>query len=199
MKTRKLWSSKAKSLETETHKKDRNPLITNHKPWPFEPVVVNFCFLRGRLRRHRTFRVWLTSQRNSKSKTSLKFREKKGPCLAFTSSTKRAISRSSRATTAKKCTKKRDARENWCFANLTLLLFCRPRCRRRKDAGRKKTRAHGGRWEEERKEAKPFPYSYRPPRACYIFRLLLFLLEYPAAVSAEETQHLNHGCAFSVV
>ena len=22
---------------TETHKKDRNPPITNHKPWPFEP------------------------------------------------------------------------------------------------------------------------------------------------------------------
>ena len=32
-----------------THKTDRNPLITNHKPWPFEPVEVSFCFLRGHL------------------------------------------------------------------------------------------------------------------------------------------------------
>ena len=135
---------------TETHKKDRNPLITNHKPWPFETVEVNFCFLRGRLRRHRTFRVWLTSQRNSKSKTSVKFREKRDRCLAFTSSTKRAISRSSRAATAKKCTKKRDAREKWCFANLTLLLFCRPRCRRREDPGRKKTGGDGKRKERKR-------------------------------------------------
>ena len=35
---------------TEKHKTDRNPPITNHKPWPFELVVVNFCFLRGPLR-----------------------------------------------------------------------------------------------------------------------------------------------------
>ena len=35
---------------TETHKTDRNPPITNHKPWPFEPVKVKFCFLRGSLR-----------------------------------------------------------------------------------------------------------------------------------------------------
>ena len=32
---------------TETHKTDRNPPITNHKQWSFEPVEVNFCFLRG--------------------------------------------------------------------------------------------------------------------------------------------------------
>ena len=32
---------------TETHKTDRNPPITNHKPWPFEPFKVKFCFLRG--------------------------------------------------------------------------------------------------------------------------------------------------------
>ena len=36
---------------TETHKMDRNPPITNYKPWPFEPVKVKFCFLRGPLRR----------------------------------------------------------------------------------------------------------------------------------------------------
>ena len=34
----------------ETHKTDQNPPITNHKPWPFEPVKVKFCFLRGLLR-----------------------------------------------------------------------------------------------------------------------------------------------------
>ena len=35
---------------TETHKTDRYPPITNHKPWPFEPVEVNFSFPRGPLR-----------------------------------------------------------------------------------------------------------------------------------------------------
>ena len=39
---------------TETQKTDRNPPITNHKQWPFEPVDVNFRFLRGLLR-------WLAS------------------------------------------------------------------------------------------------------------------------------------------
>ena len=42
---------------TETHKTDRNPPITNHKPWPFEPVKFKFCFLRGPLR-------WLTAATN---------------------------------------------------------------------------------------------------------------------------------------
>ena len=40
--------------KTETHKTDRNPPITNHKPWPFEPVEVILYFLRGLLR-------WLAS------------------------------------------------------------------------------------------------------------------------------------------
>ena len=39
---------------TETHKTDRNPPITNHNQWPFEPVEENFRFLRGPLR-------WLAS------------------------------------------------------------------------------------------------------------------------------------------
>ena len=39
---------------TETHKTDQNPPITNHKPWPFEPIKLTFCFLRGPLR-------WLTA------------------------------------------------------------------------------------------------------------------------------------------
>ena len=43
---------------TETHKRDRNPPITHHKPWPFEPVKVKFCFLRGPLR-------WLTAAKNA--------------------------------------------------------------------------------------------------------------------------------------
>ena len=43
---------------TETHKTDRNPLITNHKPWPFEPVKEKVCFLRGPLR-------WLTAANNA--------------------------------------------------------------------------------------------------------------------------------------
>ena len=43
---------------TETHKTDRNPPITNHKPWPYEPVKVKFCFLRGPLR-------WLTAAKNA--------------------------------------------------------------------------------------------------------------------------------------
>ena len=42
---------------TETHKTDQNPPITNHKSWPFEPVEVKFCFLRGPLR-------WLTAAKN---------------------------------------------------------------------------------------------------------------------------------------
>ena len=62
MKTRELWSSKATSLETQNGWKS-----TNHKQWLFEPVVVNFCFLRGPLRRHGAFRFWLTSQKNAKS------------------------------------------------------------------------------------------------------------------------------------
>ena len=42
---------------TETHKTDRNPPIANHKPWPFEPLKVKFCFLRGPLR-------WLMAAKN---------------------------------------------------------------------------------------------------------------------------------------
>ena len=41
--------SQASSKATNTHKTNRNPPIANHKPWPFEPVEVNVCFLRGPL------------------------------------------------------------------------------------------------------------------------------------------------------
>jgi len=46
------------NLETQKHKTDWNPPITNHKSWPFEPVKVKFCFLRGPLR-------WLTAGKNA--------------------------------------------------------------------------------------------------------------------------------------
>ena len=65
-KTCKLWSSQLRFLlpsiiqcnydhkqqiwNTETHKMDQNPPISNHKPWLIEPVQVNLCFLRGPLR-----------------------------------------------------------------------------------------------------------------------------------------------------
>ena len=56
-----------KPWNTETHKTDRNPPITNHKPWPFEPVKVKFCFLRGLLR-------WLTAAKNAIVSRLLNFR-----------------------------------------------------------------------------------------------------------------------------
>ena len=52
---------------TETHKTDRNPPITNQKPWPFEPVKVKFCFLRGLLR-------WLMTAKNAIVSWLLNFR-----------------------------------------------------------------------------------------------------------------------------
>ena len=52
---------------TETHKTDWNPPITNPKPWPFEPVKVKFCFLRGPLR-------WLTAAKNVVVSRLLNFR-----------------------------------------------------------------------------------------------------------------------------
>ena len=36
-----------KPWNSETHKRDWNPPITNLKPRPFEPIRVKFCFLRG--------------------------------------------------------------------------------------------------------------------------------------------------------
>ena len=52
---------------TETHKTGRNPPITDHKPWPFEPVKATFCFLRGPLR-------WLTAAKNANVSWFLNFR-----------------------------------------------------------------------------------------------------------------------------
>ena len=59
-------------------------------------------------------------------------KEKESCCLVFPSSTGTQEARRSRAETAKKCTKKRDARVELLFANLNLLLFCRSHCRRRR-------------------------------------------------------------------
>ena len=52
---------------TETHKTDQNPPITNHKPRPFETIEENFCFLRGPLRR-------LTAAKNAHVSWLLNFR-----------------------------------------------------------------------------------------------------------------------------
>ena len=59
-------------------------------------------------------------------------KEKESCCLVFPSSTVTQEARRSRAETAKKCTKKRDARAELLFANLNLLRFCRSRWRRRR-------------------------------------------------------------------
>ena len=56
-----------KPWNTGTHKTDRIPPITNHKPWPFELVEVNFRFLRGPLR-------WLTAAKNANFSWLLNFR-----------------------------------------------------------------------------------------------------------------------------
>ena len=56
--------TKQRTLQRETNETDRNPLITNHKPWFFELVPINICFLRGSLR-------WLTEQKNPKFLRSL--------------------------------------------------------------------------------------------------------------------------------
>ena len=55
------------SWNTETRKRDRNPPMTNHNPWPFEPVKEKFCFLRGPLR-------WLTAAKNAIVSWLLNFR-----------------------------------------------------------------------------------------------------------------------------
>ena len=56
-----------KPWNTETHKMDQSPPITNHKPWPFESVKEKFCFLRGPLR-------WMTVEKNANASCLLNFR-----------------------------------------------------------------------------------------------------------------------------
>ena len=54
---RQSWlRSQATNLETQKHTKWIE--ITNQKPWPFEPVKVKFCVLRGPLR-------WLTAVKST--------------------------------------------------------------------------------------------------------------------------------------
>ena len=60
------------------------------------------------------------------------WKRKRKCCLVFPSSTKReALSRHSRATTAKKCTKKACV-QSCCFKNLNVLLFFHSRCHGRR-------------------------------------------------------------------
>ena len=79
----KLWSSKATftnafftatnpnddhKQRTFKHKSTQNgSKSTNHKPWIFELVIVNFCFPRGLLR-------WLTVMKNANVSWVLNFR-----------------------------------------------------------------------------------------------------------------------------
>ena len=41
------YDHKQRTLKYRNTQTDRNPPITNHKTWPFEPVKVKFCLLRG--------------------------------------------------------------------------------------------------------------------------------------------------------
>ena len=56
-----------KPWNTEAYKMDRNPPITNKKPWPFEPTEENFCFLKGPL-------SWLMTAKNTNVSWLLNFR-----------------------------------------------------------------------------------------------------------------------------
>ena len=56
--------TKQGTLKHETNKTDRNPPITNQKPWPFELMPVNMYVLTGPLR-------WLTEQKKPKFLQSL--------------------------------------------------------------------------------------------------------------------------------
>ena len=66
----------------------------------------------------------------------------------------------------------------------------------RLEKGKKKER--GGQWEEEREEARFFPLPI-VPRALSIFRLLLFLLGYPAGASAEKRGSFSLAKALNFV
>ena len=73
----KLANSKVQKPPSQLHFSLLSIIITitsnepwnteNHKPWPFEPVKVKFCFLRGRSR-------WLTAAKNAIVSWLLNFR-----------------------------------------------------------------------------------------------------------------------------
>ena len=72
---------------------------------------------------------------NSKGLYQSSGKEKEGRCLVFTSSTKREIRLFHVVVVQRRQrNKQKDAIhvQSCCFANLTLLPFCRPRCRRRR-------------------------------------------------------------------
>ena len=66
----------------------------------------------------------------------------------------------------------------------------------RLEKGKKKAR--GGQWEGEREKARFFPLPI-VPRALSIFRLLLFLLGYPAGASAEKRGSFSLAQALNFV
>ena len=62
------WKQYDHKQRTLKHRNTQNrSKSTNHKPWPFEPVKVKFCFLRGPLR-------WLTAAKNAIVSWLLNFR-----------------------------------------------------------------------------------------------------------------------------
>ena len=78
---------------------------------------------------------------NSKGQYQSSGKEKESCCLRFPALTKpeigTLISRYSRATTAKKCAKKRDARAKFLFCYYKpMAFFCRSSCRRRRRCSR---------------------------------------------------------------
>ena len=52
-----VFRYKQRTLKHRNHKRDENPPSADHTSWPFEPVKVNFCFLRDPPR-------WLTAAKN---------------------------------------------------------------------------------------------------------------------------------------
>ena len=57
-----------------------------------------------------------------------------------------------------------------------------------REAGRKKKKARGERWEGEKE--KPFPSSHRPTRACFFFFLAIFI-GIPSGNLSEEREPLS--------
>ena len=78
---------------------------------------------------------WIFLELNSKGLYQSSLRKRKGKLLSFVpvlnKTWNEALSHCSRATTAKKCTKKQDASAKLLFCQSNPLAFCRPHCRRR--------------------------------------------------------------------
>ena len=61
------YDHKQQTLKHRNTQMDQTPPISNHKPWPIEPVEVNFCLLRGLLR-------WSTAAKRANVSWLLNFR-----------------------------------------------------------------------------------------------------------------------------